>query len=78
MVLACAGFLFFRVEQSAVQRSILSSTHVSETNQDLRTKNEKLEDAKKKLEKDEDEYVARCRQGLAHCLLLFSTPPPHP
>ena len=55
VVLACAGFLFFRVEQVAVQRSILSSSHVSETNEELRIKNEALEDAKKKLEKDEDE-----------------------
>lgn len=58
MTLVCGSLLFFRIEQSAVQRSRLGAKHVADTNEQLRKANEALEAAKKNLEADEDECVS--------------------
>lgn len=63
MVLVCAGVLFYRVEQGAVERSKLSVAHVSSTNAALRKANEQLEAAKKNLEEDEQECVEAMGDG---------------
>jgi len=65
IALACAGFLFYRVEQGAVQRSLLSTKHVSETNEALKKANQQLEDAKKKLEADEDDLTKMYEKWIA-------------
>lgn len=54
VVVLCAGFLFFRVEQNAVQRSLKNAAHVSDSNSKLKAKNAELADAKKQLEEDEE------------------------
>jgi cell division protein FtsL len=54
VIVLCGGFLFFRVEQNAVKRSLKNAAHVSDSNGQLKQKNTELADAKKQLEEDEE------------------------
>lgn len=57
VLLICGGFLFFRMQQSAVKRSMLNKEHVKQQNEILRQKNIDMMEAKKKLETDEKELT---------------------
>eukprot|EP00052_Salpingoeca_macrocollata_P030930 m.321517 g.321517 ORF g.321517 m.321517 type:complete len:185 (+) comp25449_c0_seq1:79-633(+) len=57
VVLVCAAFLFYRVEQTAVRRSLMSTQHIKEQNELLEKKNTELYQIKKQLETDEEELT---------------------
>lgn len=59
IVISCGLLLFVQSQQAAVQKAMLNSEHVKQQNQMLTKKNEDIAAAKKQLEADEDEYVAR-------------------
>lgn len=54
VIVLCGGFLFYRVEQGAVKRSLRNADHVTDSNGALKTKNTQLLEAKKQLEADEE------------------------
>lgn len=57
VVLVCGGFLFYRVEQTAVKRSLLNSEHIRQQNEILEKKNLDLVNIKKQLESDEEDLT---------------------
>lgn len=55
VLLICGAFLFYRSQQSAVKRSLLTKEHVKQQNEVLKKKNEEMLEAKKQFEADEQE-----------------------